>query len=206
MKKISALILALVMIFSFAGCTENGGKSETEVVTVTPERGSVESGVFKNETFGTTFSAGEDWYFLTDAEIAQAMGVAAEEVFGEGTKIEGDYIYDLYCVDNKTSATVSINHENLGTVGEMTDANEYLETVMTQLISTGISSGIVDAVISNVKIGETEVPRLYIELDYSGTTIYQYLIVKQTGTWMTTVTMASLSVEELDEIQGRLSL
>lgn len=206
MKKILAAILALMMIFSFAGCSENGGKSETEVITVTPERGTVSDGIYKNTAFGISFEAGENWYFLTDEEIAMAMGVAAESIYGEGAEITGDNIYDVYCVENSTNATVSINYENLGTIGEMTDANYYLETVMTQLISTGADTGVVDAVISNITIGETEVPCLSIVLEYSGMEIYQKVIVKQVGTWMGTVTMASLSEDELSELVGKITL
>ena len=205
MKKILAIMLALAMLLSFAGCTESGGKSETEVITVNPARGTVSDGIYKNTAFGVSFEAGENWYFLTDAEIAQAMGVAAEAIYGEDAEITGDHIYDLYCVETSTNGTVSINYENLGTIGEITDANFYLETVMTQLLSTGTDNGIVDAVISNVKIDGAEVPCLSIVLNYAGTEIFQKVIVKQAGTWMSTITMASLSEDELSELVGKIS-
>lgn len=205
MKKILAIMLALAMLLSFAGCTESGGKSETEVITVNPARGTVSDGIYKNTAFGVSFEAGENWYFLTDAEIAQAMGVAAEAIYGEDAEITGDHIYDLYCVETSTNGTVSINYENLGTIGEITDANFYLETVMTQLLSTGTDNGIVDAVISNVKIDGAEVPCLSIVLNYDGTEIFQKVIVKQAGTWMSTITMASLSEDELSELVGKIS-
>ena len=205
MKKILAIMLAFAMLLSFAGCTESGGKSETEIITVTPARGTVSDGIYENTAFGVSFEAGENWYFLTDAEIAQAMGVAAEAIYGEDAEITGDHIYDVYCVENSTNGTVSINYENLGTIGEMTDANYYLETVMTQLLSTGTENGIVDAIISNIEIGETEVPCLSIVLNYGGMEIYQKVIVRQTGTWMSTITMASLSEDELSEFVGKIS-
>ena len=206
MKKILAAVLALVMILSFAACSENGETSTTEVITVTAERGTVEAGVYKNSTFGITFAAEEDWYFLSDAEIAQAMGVAAEEVYGEGTVIEGDHIYDLYCVDTESNATVSINYENLGAVAEFGDANSYLETVMTELISTGAENGVVDAIITNIKINGIQVPCLNIVLNYSGTTIYEKIIVKQVGSWMSSITLASLSETEIEELVERITL
>ena len=87
----------------------------------------------------------------------------------------------------------------------MTDANYYLETVMTSLLANGATSGIADAVISNVKLGNKEVPCLDIVFEYSGTEIYQKLIVSQSGTWMSTVTVASLSEDELSELINKLS-
>ena len=205
MKKLIALFLALIMLLSFAGCSESGEKIETEVVTITPERGTVSEGVYKNSAFGVSFEFGDGWYILSDEEIATAMGVAAEEIYGEGAEITGDNIYDFYGVKNETNATVSINYEDLGTIGEMTDANYYLETVMTSLLANGATSGIADAVISNVTLGEKEVPCLDIVFEYSGTEIYQKLIVSQSGTWMSTVTVASLSEEELSNLVGKVS-
>jgi hypothetical protein len=164
-----------------------------------------ENGIYKNEAFGVTFSAGENWYFLTDSEIAVSMGVAAEEIYGEGTEIVGDHIYDVYCVENTTGGTVSINYEDLGTIGGMTDANYYLETVMTTLLSSGAKDGVVDSSITNIKIGEYEVPCLDIVLEYAGTTIYQKVIVKQSGSWMATATLASLSEDEINSLVEMLS-
>ncbi len=202
MKKILALVLAMMMVLSLGACS---GETEPETVEIVPARGTVENGIYKNEAFGVTFSAGENWYFLTDSEIAVSMGVAAEEIYGEGTEIVGDHIYDVYCVENTTGGTVSINYEDLGTIGGMTDANYYLETVMTTLLSSGAKDGVVDSSITNIKIGEYEVPCLNIVLEYAGTTIYQKVIVKQSGSWMATATLASLSEDEINSLVGMLS-
>jgi hypothetical protein len=202
MKKILALVLAMMMVLSLGACS---GETEPETVEIVPARGTVENGIYKNEAFGVTFSAGENWYFLTDSEIAVSMGVAAEEIYGEGTEIVGDHIYDVYCVENTTGGTVSINYEDLGTIGGMTDANYYLETVMTTLLSSGAKDGVVDSSITNIKIGEYEVPCLDIVLEYAGTTIYQKVIVKQSGSWMATATLASLSEDEINSLVGMLS-
>lgn len=206
MKKLLAILIAFMMVLCLSACSENAENSDDAPVEVNPERGTVENGVYKNSAFGIVFEAGENWKFLTDDEIATAMGVAAEEMYGEGAEITGDHIYDLYCVENATSATVSVNHENLGTVGEFTDANYYLETVMTQLISSGVEDGIKDAVISNIEISGEKVPCLDIVFEYGGTSIYQKIIVKQTGNWMTTATMASLDEAELSELVSKLSI
>ena len=202
MKKLIALFLALIMILSFAGCSE---EEKTENKEIVPERGTVENGIYKNSVFGISFEFGENWSVLSDEEIAVAMGVAAEEIYGEGAEITGDNIYDFYGVKNETNATVSINYEDLGTIGTMTDANYYLETVMTNLIANGADSGIVDAIISNVTLGEKEVPCLHIVFEFGGSKIYQKLIVSQTGTWMSTVTVASLSEDELSDLVGKVS-
>lgn len=205
MKKIISLILAFIMLFGFAACSKNETPEASAAETVTPERGTVENGIYNNAAFGVTFSAGENWYFLTDDEIAMTMGIAAEEMFGEGTEVESGHIYDVYCVDNATNATVSVNYEDLGTIGGMTDANEYLETVMTTLISAGANSGVSDVIITNLEVGGNEYPCLKIVLEQGDIVIYERMIVKQVGSWMATVTMASLSEEELETLIGKLS-
>ena len=203
MKKILAIMLALTMVLSFAACS---GEEENETKEIVPERGTVENGIYKNSVFGISFEFGENWSVLSDEEIAIAMGVAAEEIYGEDAEITGDNIYDFYAFENSTNATVSINHENLGTIGGMTDANYYLETVMTNLITNGANSGIVDAIITNIKLGGKEVPCLSIVFEYGGSKIYQKLIVSQTETWMSSVTIASLSEEELSELVEKVTI
>ena len=114
MKKILAIILAFVLCF--AGCSGENSVSEPEKPEeFVPARGTVENGIYKNSAFGVSFSAEEDWYFLSDSEIAQTMGIAAEEMFGEGTEVEPGNIYDMYCVDMETKATVSFLITSLST-------------------------------------------------------------------------------------------
>ena len=194
-KKILVILLAFVLCF--AGCSE-------EKVFV-PERGAVENGVYKNSAFGISFEAEPDWYYLTDSEIAQTMGIAAEEMFGEGTEIESDHIYDMYCVDNKTNATVSVNYENVVSAGNITDEGTYLEIVTGQILSAGAVSGVADVVIGDVEIGGVKIPCLNIELEVSGTKIYEKIVAKQKGEWMCSITLASLSETEMEELVGRIS-
>jgi len=158
----------------------------------------------KNEAFGISFDVPAEWYFLTDEEIAQTMGSTAEQLFGEDVLAQADYIYDLYCVDMESGTTVSINYENLGTIGEFTEESEYLETVLAQLLS-GTNPGITAAELSVAKVGKTTVPCLNITLEAGGNTIYESIIVKKIGTWIGTVTMATLEEAELETLAASIS-
>ena len=57
----------------------------------------------------------------------------------------------------------------------------------------------------NIEISGIQVPCLTIELDYAGTRIYEKVIVKQIGSWMGTITLASVSETEIEELVGRIS-
>lgn len=201
MKKILAMILASVLCF--AGCSAEEPEKPEEFV---PARGTVENGIYKNSAFGISFNAEENWYFLSDSEIAQTMGIAAEEMFGEGTEVEAGNIYDMYCVDTKTNATVSVNYENIAGTENITNEGAYLEIVTGQIISAGASSGVKDAFIGDVEINGVKTPCLNIELEISGTKIYEKIVAKQIGDWMCSITLASLSETEMEELIGRISV
>lgn len=205
MKKILVLLLAFVLCF--AGCSAEEHASEPEKPEeFVPARGNVENGIYKNSAFGITFRAEEDWYFLSDSEIARTMGIAAEEMFGEGTEVETGNIYDMYCVDTETNATVSVNYENISGTENITNEGAYLEIVTGQIISAGAASGVKDAVMGDVEIGGVKTPCLNIELEVSGTIIHEKIVAKQIGDWMCSITLASLSETEMEELVGRISI
>ena len=204
MKKILAIILAFLLCF--AGCSGENSVSEPEKPEeFVPARGTVENGIYKNSAFGVSFSAEEDWYFLSDSEIAQTMGIAAEEMFGEGTEVEPGNIYDVYCVDMETNATVSVNYENVAGTENITNEGAYLEIVTSQIVSAGASSGVKDAFIGDVEIGGVKTTCLNIELEVSGVKIYEKIVAKQIGDWMCSITVASLSETEMEDLIGRIS-
>lgn len=205
MKKILALLLAAAMLLCFGGCSEEEPTYE-EISEVTPARGTVdENGFYKNEAFGVSFAAEKDWYFLSDEEIAQSMGLAAEKIYSGEIPEGADNIYDVYCVDMETNTTVSVNYEDLGTIGQFTEPNEYLEMVVTQLLSAGEDSGIAESELSVTEIDGEKVPCLNITMEFSGMEIYQRVIVKKIGTWVGTVTLATLDEAEVDELCAKIS-
>lgn len=205
MKKLLAALLALMMIISLSACSgKQTDEMEAEAIEITPERGTVENGFYNNEAFGVSFETPADWYFLTDEEIAQTMGSTAEKLYGENILEDMDYIYDLYCVDMETGTTVSVNYENLGTIGQFTETNQYLETVLAQLLSSS-NPGITATELSVIKIDGTAVPCLNITLEASGQTIYESIVVKKIGTWIGTVTLATLDEAEIETLAESIS-
>lgn len=207
MKKFFALLLAFAMLFSLAACSEEAAENEEpeEIIEVTPERGTVENGFYENKAFGISFDANENWYFLTDDEIAQSMGIAAEKVYSGEIPEDAENIYDLYCVDMETGTTVSINYEDLGTIGGFTTENEYLEIVVTQLFEAGTDSGVTESELSVAEISGEKFPCLNLTLETGGMKIYERIVVKKVGTWMGTVTFATLDESEIEDLCAKLS-
>lgn len=203
MKKFVALTVALALCLSFAACS-----SEKEFV---PERGKTENYVYENEAFGIKYTADSDWYYYSDEEIASAMGIAADEIFSEEQKeliSEAELIYDMYCANLETGATVSVNYENVGLVyGGLIDEKAYLE-----ISSAGVEESVSEAgiEISKNEIGTAtvdgnELPCLYVTLDIYGMSFYEVLAVKKCGDWFGVVTVASLSEEELPVLLEKIT-
>ena len=218
MKKILVLFLVFATIFSFAACSKEefspiGGNSENEVFEeeFVPARGTVENGIYENKSFGIKYSADADWYYYSDEEIAEVMGVTVEEIFSEEYKdvfLEAELIYDMYCSNLSTGSNVNINYENIGLVYDIIlDEKSYLEISQSTLEESLSGSGILltRKEIGTAKVGGKEVPCLYITMDIYGTEFYEVLVAKKCEDWMGVVTLASLSEEELPVLLENLS-
>ncbi|MBR5311109.1 MAG: hypothetical protein IKU42_08325 [Oscillospiraceae bacterium] len=221
MKKLLAFILALLMVLSLSACSnepevqepvidepvsEEPEEIETDIEII-PKRGTVDGFTYKNEVFGISFFAGEDWYYYTDEEIAANMGIAAEEMLIDeyaDALTASTLIYDMYCLNTKTSASINVNYEN---TGMSYDEEYYLEISKTQLENQLNQSGYVLAKneISSASINGKEVPCLDIIIDFGGMYIYETIVVNSVGDWMGVVTVASLDEAELAEILKNIS-
>lgn len=205
MKKIIAMLMAVLMLMGLCACS---AEPEEEFV---PARGKVEGNVYKNEAFGISFTAGEDWYYYSDEEIAAAMGIVAEEIFTDEyaeSVSEIEIIYDMYCGSFETGETVNVNYENLGIIyGTVLDEKGYLEAAVAQFDSQMEGSGITfpKKEIGTVLIDGKEVPCLHVVMEYYGISIYETIAVKKCGDWMGVVTVASLDEAALENLVSGLS-
>ncbi len=231
MKKLLAIILALAAVLCLAACggeeapapdepqqeisqpeqEETPTEPEEPVEEVDPKRGSVTDNVYKNEAFGISFTADENWYFMTDEEIASLMNISAEQMLADEYAemiAEADIIYDMYANSLAGGGSVNVNYENLGLIyGSIFDEKAYLEISKTQLSTQleGSEVGIEKCELSTVSVSGTEVPCLEIELDYFGFPVYEKLIAKKVGSWMGVVTLSADSAEAIDSLAAALS-
>ncbi|MGN0629276.1 MAG: hypothetical protein ACI4IW_06575 [Oscillospiraceae bacterium] len=233
MKKIIALLLALIMVLSFAACSKDepvsdnsaNENSQSEVSSSEeqseeePEekldhiRGSVDGLVYTNSAAEITFTAPEGWTYYTDEQIAALYNLSSEELLPEETAeiLENtDIVYDMYCQNLTTGASVNINFENLGILyGTILDEKSYLELSKTSLGSTLSGSGMeltsCEVVTATVNGKEVSCLDIVINMTDYDIDLYEKIFVKKVGSFMSCITIGALTTEEIDEIAAGLS-
>lgn len=156
MKKLTALLLAFVLILSFAACGSDGD-TEKELA-----RGVIDGDVYKSDYTGLQFTKPAEWVYSTDEEIAAAMNIGAEALgdqFAE-TLATLTTVYDMMVIDPTTGTNVSIAYENLTLSGAADMTNEeYLEAMKTQMAAVE-SMQIVFGEPGTVSLGDGEYLRV----------------------------------------------
>lgn len=135
MKKILSLFFAIFLLTSFAGCTDNSSE-ETGI-----QRGTIEGDTYTSKTTGLKFTKPSDWRYLSDKEIAQALGIN-EEVMSEkefsSSLEEFPTLIDMMVIDDTTGRNLTIGYENLQvTMGGVVTEEEYMDAMSEYLQTMG---------------------------------------------------------------------
>ncbi len=110
--------------------------------TIEATRGSIENGMFLNETFQLSFPVSDDMVVLTDEQILQAMGISSEVLLDNKictaeqmeTAMEGS-IYDTIIMMPDGTSKLVVMYENLDVTakGLSLTASQYLQIVINHL-------------------------------------------------------------------------
>ncbi len=202
MKKTLALLLALVMVLSFAACSSNDEEKLDHI------RGTVDGSVYTNDVAGISFTAPDGWAYLSDDELAALYNLSASELLPEETAEaleETDMVYDMYCQNPNTGASININFENIGLVyGKLLDEQSYMEISQTNLEESLSGSGmeVTSCELITANVNGKDVPCIDIVINMTGYGIdlYEKIFVKKVGDFMGCITIGALTEEELDQI------
>lgn len=225
MKKILSVLLAALMLMSFAGCkiTPVADVDDDKPAVVTPEDdepvvedepaaedepdveftlGEIDGSVYTNEFAELTFAAPAGWSFVSDEDIAALMGVAVE-IITEG-KLDADYIGTMYGMMVQSSdmqSNVQVTFENLSASGKKLSAESYMALLKIQL------PAMYQKMDAECEIGDTSTIELcgneycYMDLsvDLNGHSITQAYACRKIGDYLVNIVFTASSESVLAE-------
>ena len=133
MKRTLAVLLAAVMLFSFAACK----KDEETVQNVSVEHGVTENGTYTNTFAELTFSSPEGWVYESDEALLAIPEVEVKEL---SSGLQNDILrkygiaYDMMCSAPSYENSVSLvfadtNYEEFE---DFTDTEDFLRELLKQ--------------------------------------------------------------------------
>ena len=162
-KRIVAILLALMLVVSLAACG----------TVTTPTRGAWDEHVFTSEYLGLRFVLPLNWAVTSDAEIAAAMGIAADFMGDAGVEIPDDLdqFHDMVANNLMTGSSVQIMFERHGgLLGLFTPSRSDVIEGMTETLAE-IGGRVTADIPGTTRIGAYDWYSFDAELDMMGMTI-----------------------------------
>lgn len=197
-KKLTALLLALLMLLSLTACS----KEEPAF-----KRGTITDNIYTNEISGVTYTAPEGFTYYSDEQFAALYNTTPELL---NTKNLDTIVYDMYCGNGEAKSSVNIIYENLTNIyGTYIDEESYLTLCEISLKATyedmqGVR--VTNIIGDTIEINGTDYEAIYFHIQLSGTKYYQAIVVKECGDYMMRCTAAAYSEVELEEILAGLEI
>lgn len=210
MKKLTAMLLVLVMMLSLCACGEknvSGTVSPQEEQTeVDFQLGVTTGGKYESTFLGIGCSLDDSWSFASQEELAQMIGATAEmfdnEEYAEQMK-NTDMFYDMAAAADDGLVNINIIIQNMGLLYGMALSEEkYIEIsqegLEEQLSSAGFTLEGAEA--GTVTFAGQERSGLHITCTYQGIAYYcQQVYIKQ-GNYMSVITLASFFEDDTDSM------
>lgn len=201
MKKLLALLLAVMMLFTVTGCGSTAGedeiRGEQEVSDEAYSAGSVEGLKYESSFIGIGCNLPEDWSFYTDEQIRELNNVTTEVAGEEYEKMMQDaqIIYDMYAISGNQVDTVNVNLEKVNSVAllalDMADYYEQtVESIETAYNNMGATS--FDYEIGKTTIGGEEFDSMSIVAEINGTKLYQTAFAKKCSGYVANITVTAI--------------
>lgn len=223
MKKITALILALVLVLTLCACGDKSiGGTVTPKETTAGAAGTVETpapaeetpagdadeefqigttsgGEYENAFLGIGCALDENWVFASQEELAQMIGNTAEmfdnEEYAEQMK-NANMFYDMFASADQGLVTINVVIQNMGVLyGAVLSEEKYLEIAMESLDEQLGSAGFADiqAETGTVSFAGQERTGLHISSTYQGIPYYCQQVYVKQGSYIAAISLISFS-------------
>lgn len=212
-KKISAVLLAVIMSLVFVACgaKDNNAANESESGNNASQSDSTEpktepktepaaefsvgtsaNNVYKNEFLGVQCKLGSDWTFKTDAEIQEinktTLGMVDED-YAEAMK-NANTLTDMYAVHSNQTDTINVTFEKLSGQLAKYSEQEYVDASKTQLPDVLGSAGYENIEINTdiIEFAGEQHPCITISCEFNGYNMYETMAVVKQGDYFANIT------------------
>ena len=215
MKKLLAVLLTLVLVFSLCGCLggnnddvrgdiTSGNQSETEKETEKePEfsLGKATNNTYKNDFLGISCTLPSEFVFYTDKQMLELNNIVSDVMDEEAAEKlkNANIIYDMYAVNQAAGESVNINLEKLNAAQIITlDIKKTLEAQINTITSSFKNMGYTDINVAYKKtaIDGKEFDSLAISSKVQGIPYYSTVFSFRKGNYLASVTFGSLQTDK----------
>ena len=196
MKKIVALVLAFVCMFSFSACKE---KDKTVAM------GKVSGNKYESEFIGLGFKLPSGWTFYSEEQIRELNNATADMMDDKYTEQikKADVIYDMMAVNSQTGYNVGINLEKASALGAAVTSEEtYVKNGMTNLKDALESAGATNVTTKQTKVtiaGES-LHAIEVTCKMQGVSIYEVVACKKIGKYYACIAITTTGSNETDSV------
>ncbi len=231
MKKLFVLLLALVVVMTFAACgsqenirgeqrvegsssTEDVSGSESEDKVNSDEKfsfGDVKGLTYENKFIGLGCTLGSEWTFYTDEQIKElnniALDAAGEEI--EESIKNSDIIYDMYVERNGGIDNINVNLEKANPAQlALIDLEDYYLNAASTLVSSYENMGFTNITYKtgSVNIGGKAFECLNVVSEIQGIKMYQSVITIKCSGYLANVTFTTTGEDAIAELANMFYL
>ncbi len=193
MKKIVALLLSLVMLLSLCACGK-GGDEETVF-----EPGTIEDGVYTNESIGLGFRLPSGWHFRNAQELAEMNQQYKDTAI----------TFDMFAANDAILGNVSLNVEKMGkeTLDAINLGTKLAEDALgvgAQLEEAGYTD--FEYQIGMASVSGEMLNALYSTAKIEGQPMYQVAFQTKRGDYLVTATITTFFQDTRQDLLGQFFL
>ena len=215
MKKIIALLVAGLMMMSFASCvsTEGGNDGSSDIKSNVSaqkkeiSRGKVDGDTYKNEYFEFEFTKPASWVYSTDEEIAAAMNMSVDLLGDkyEETLKNNTALIEMMAIDVTTGTNINIAVENLAkSFASNITEEQYVEALKKQLANVQNMTIEFSDKTDRINIGGNEFLRASLTNTVNGVTMTQVYYLRNLDGYMCVITATLVSGYDISDIEAML--
>lgn len=226
MKKLLALILALVMVFTFAACgsstsdeeirgniTGQNSQTDTDSETNNSETndssevkfsiGNASGNKYESNFIGIGCLLDSGWTFYTDAQIAELNNITAETLGDDYiSQVEkANLVYDMYAT-NASGDTINVTLEKLSGLTGVINAETYVDTCIPQLKTSMSQMGVTLEKCEKTQFAFAGkiVDGISIVMSANGNYAYQKIACLKRGSYIAVIGFSTYTTDSTDAL------